>query len=878
MRILDSVIFPGRSIYAHFPVAKITLDLEGLTDRESCEFPHFCTSVIELLPGLLEHKCSGREGGFPVRLREGTYFGHVLEHIILEVQASLGYSRAFGKTNYGGQPGVYAIIFEYALPGLVQPIVTLAMEVVNSLLNVGTVDINEKLVSLGRQAGQLGLGPSTAAIIAAARRRGISVRRIGDESLLQLGTGIYSRRLQATVGPKTSCLAADIAGDKAVTKYILATAGIPVPFGLTVETAEEAVTAWRQIGRPVAVKPKDGNQGKGVSLNLNTEGEVAEGFHFAQIFGGKTLVEEYIEGRHYRLLVVNGQLVAAAERMPAQVVGDGVSSIEKLIVQINAHPLRGEKHEKPLTRIVLDELSLRVLKRQGYGPLDVPAFGTTVLLRDSANLSTGGTACDVTEEVHAAFKERIERVARLIGLDIAGVDVVTPDISAPTAEMSVIEVNAAPGIRMHHYPAKGQARDVAGAIVEMIFPPGKPSDVPLITVTGTNGKTTTTRLLAAGLRSLYRHVGCATSSGIYINQKQIVAGDTTGPWSAGVLLADPIIDAVVLEVARGGIIRGGLGYDLADVAVITNIADDHLGQDGVEDLAALYRVKSLVTEAVRVGGLAVVNAENTYCLQAGAASGREVIMFAVHPNNALASHLRAGGRGVLVEEGAFRAQCGSETLFHLPLKDVPLTFGGLARHNVENCAAAIGAMWASGVPFSAVSAVLQAFAPDLLWNPGRQNILRIAGISVMLDYGHNVPGITAVADLARGLCNGRLIGVVSAPGDRTDQSIMQLGEVMGAKFDQVFIKEDADLRGRRPGETARLLRHGLAAMGKKAADEESLLDEATVLKEALGSAGAGDWVVVFYESLECTLGHLRQIEESRRTAIVPAAMTEAVGR
>lgn len=877
MRVLETVVFPGRNFYAHFPVAKITIDLEGLASKESSEYPWFCFALVECLPGLANHSCSGRDGGFVARMREGTYFGHVLEHVILELQAMLGFPKAFGKTRYAGGQGVYHIIFEYALPGLVKPLLAEAMDIVQSLLEGRMVNAQERMAPLSQVAAHQGLGPSTQAIVKAAESRGITVRRIGDESLLQLGTGIYSRRVQATVGPHTSCLAADIACDKAMTKYILATAGIPVPFGFTVETDQEAVEAWQQIGRPVAVKPRDGNQGKGVSLKLNSAEDVAEAFHFAQVFGGKTIVEEYIEGRHYRLVVVGGKLVAAAERSPAHVVGDGVSSILGLIAHTNLHPLRGEKHEKPLTRIALDDISLRVLRRQGIDANYVPQQGQLVLLRDSANLSTGGTAWDVTDMVHPEARERVERVARLIGLDISGIDVVAPDISSPTLEMTVIEVNTAPGIRMHQYPALGQARDVAGAIVELVFPPGTPSEIPLATVTGTNGKTTTTRLIAAGLRHVYGHVGCATSSGIYINQKQLVAGDTTGPWSAGVILSDPAVEAAVLEVARGGIIRGGLGYNLADVAVITNISDDHLGQDGIPDLAALCRVKSLVTEAVRAGGVVVVNAENSYCVQAGQASRREMILFAAEPSQVLANHLAGGGRGVMVQNGAFRALAGRELLYEIPVNMVPLSFAGLARHNIENCAAAMGALWALKVPFSAISATLQAFAPDLLCNPGRQNIIKVAGITVMLDYGHNVPGVCAVADLARRLCSGRLIGVISAPGDRTDASIVKLGHCAGTKFDQVFVKEDVDRRGREVAEVARLLRQGIAEVGRVPAGEEAVFDEAAVHKQALQSAGPEDWVIIFYESLERTLGQLRSVEDEVGALRAVVTVTEAVG-
>lgn len=859
MRVLDIKVFEGRNIYAHFPVTRISVELGNLTNRESHECEGFVDSLLGHLPGLSEHHCASRARGFVERLRSGTYFGHVLEHVFLELQAMAGYARNFGKARHSGVEGIYHVVVEHACSAAVDPLVRLAMELIAGCLRGEQVELGDKLALIKALMVEHELGPSTASIVAAAKKRGISVKRLGADSLVQLGTGKYMRRVQATVGPATSCLAADISCDKSMTKHILGQAGIPVPFGVTVQTLAEAQAAWSLVGRPVAIKPSDGNQGKGVSLNLNSPEDIEEGFELARRYSPKLIVEEYIEGKHYRLLVVGGRLIAAAERIPAHVVGDGSSSISRLVTLANQDPMRGEKHEKPLTRMVIDELVLGVLKRQGYSPASVPPKGAAVYLRGSANLSTGGTAVDVTAEVHPTVVELAERVARLIGLDIAGIDVVMPDIASPLSAGSVIEVNAAPGIRMHHYPSIGQARDVASAIVDTIYPPGAQSEVPLVTVTGTNGKTTTTRLIAAGLRKVYSHVGCATSAGIYINDRMLVSGDTTGPWSAGVLLSDPLVEAAALEVARGGIIRGGLGYDCADVAVVTNITDDHIGQDGVLDLDDLCHVKSLVAEAVRPGGQVVVNAGNPYSLRAGFNSRRELVMFDTKPSHLLTMHLSRGGRAIYVDCGDLIIAEGSQVIGRIEVKSIPITFEGKALHNVENVAAAVGAMWSIGIPQDLIVAALQEFMPDFSCNPGRQNLVTVANVSVMIDYGHNTRGVEAVASLARSLCSGRLIGVVCAPGDRADESIVELGQMVGQKFDHVFIKEDKELRGRKPGEVASLLEKGLTLCGS--ADKYSvLLDEHEALRQSIGLAGGNDMVVVFYESLDATIRSLKTIE------------------
>lgn len=865
MRVAEVLIFEGRNIYSHRPTARVTIELEELSDKESREITNFNAHLLETLPGLVEHSCSGRQGGFVTRLQKGTYFGHIVEHVILELQNILGYNKSFGKTRYAGKVGCYHVVFEYGLAPLVRPLVELAVEVVQGLANQQSVTISAALEKLRSRKAEAELGPSAMAIVTTAKQRGISVRRLGHESLIQLGTGKHLRRVQATVGPQSSCIAADIACDKSMTKLLLSKAGIPVPFGLTVSNPAEAIEAWRLVGRPVAIKPIDGNQGKGVSLNLDSPAEVEAAFELALRFGSKVIVEEYIEGKHYRLLVVGDRLVAAAERIPAHVIGDGTHTIRELVAVANCDPLRGDKHEKPLTRMHLDDLSGTVLKKQGQDPESIPREGLLVYLRDSANLSTGGTAIDVTDEVHHSIRSLAVRVARIVGLDIAGIDMVLQDIAEPLALGSVIEVNAAPGIRMHLYPSQGESRDVAGAIVDMIYPDGHPSEIPIVAVTGTNGKTTTSRLIAACLRRKYAHVGMATSAGIYVDDQMVVSGDTTGPWSANVVLADPLVEAAVLEVARGGLIRGGLGYDLADVAVVTNITADHLGQDGVEDLEGLAHIKGLVTEAVRDNGHVVINAADPWCIHLGQESRRSLMLFSSAINDAITQHLACGGKAVYAWENALIFAEGSEVIKRIGIEEVPLTFHGVAKHNVENCAAASAAVWSLGFDPAEIELTLKSFRPDLKSNPGRQNLITVAGINVMIDYGHNVAGIKAVGSLAKTLCTGQVIAVLCAPGDRTDVAIQSLGAAAAEFFDMAIVKEDKDLRGRLSGETARLIKEGLLTGGMAEDKVTVALDEAAALQQALSLASVEDLLVVFYESLEQTLGLLAGLEKSLPT-------------
>ncbi|MFY9371531.1 MAG: cyanophycin synthetase [bacterium] len=858
MKVERVTYLAGRNIYSHSPVLRLTLDLGKWAGKTTAEIPHLEEKLFALLPGLGSHHCSlAYPGGFRTRVREGTYLGHVLEHMILELQTVAGSRVFYGRTRESRRPGVYEIVVECPCEEGGREAVNLAVELLQGLVGEGVLpDLAVGLARLRQIMERNRLGPSTAAIAEAARKRGIPVQRLDDRSLLQLGYGKYQQRVQATITAGTGCIGVDIACDKALTKELLARAGIPVPPGVLVHTEEEALRAAGELGYPLVIKPYNGNQGKGVSLHLTTTEEIREACSLARQYSPRLLVEKQIPGRHYRLLVVGDRVVAAAERLPASVVGDGTNNLSQLIEITNRDPRRGEGHEKPLTKIVVDPVVLACLRRRGIGLDYVPPPGERVFLRDNANLSTGGTAVDVTDQLHPANALVALRAARAVGLDVAGVDLVTADISSPLQEAggAVIEVNAAPGLRMHLYPTEGQGRDVAGEIVDYLFPPGRPSRIPVVAITGTNGKTTTARLVAHVLRSRGLKVGLATTDGIWLDDHCLLRGDTTGPWSARLLLGDPLVEAAVLETARGGILRGGLGYDLSDVGVITNISRDHLGQDGLEDLEDLAFVKSLVLEAVHPEGCAVLNADDPLVASLAPRARCRLIYFSLKEDNVLLRrHLSEGGEGVFLQGGQVVAARGAEGMVVVPLAKLPVAWNGQAEHNVANVLAATAACLGLGLSPQEIGRALATFTSHLDCNPGRCNLIERGDFRVLVDYGHNPAAYRAVLETARKLKPRRLLGVIGVPGDRADDLVRESGRIAGEGFDYIFIKEDRDLRGRAPGEIAGLLREGALAGGCREEKIEIVLDEGEAIRRALARAQRGDLLVIFYEQLEPVL-------------------------
>lgn len=876
LHIKDIRALAGPNIHAYQPVIEMRVDLGAYDGRPTTTLPDFAAALVQSIPSLSEHHCTrGRRGGFVERLHEGTYLGHVIEHVALELQALAGMPVVYGKTRRVGASGVFNVIIEYQCEEAALYAAKAAVVVVDGLLD-GISSPAELHVSRIRQlASEHDLGSSTAALVAAASRRHLPVIRLNQGSLIQLGWGVNQKRLQATLTAHTSCIGADIASDKQLTKDLLRAHGIPVPPGGTASTVAGCLQLAESLQVPLAIKPGYGCQGRGVSLGVQRERDVRRAFRIAQAWGEAVIVEKYIEGRHYRLLVVGKELVAASERVPAHVVGDGTSTVHQLIQELNQDPLRGDGHHLPLTRVVVDDGVMGMLRGQKLGLHSIPAKDQVVFLRQTANLSTGGTACDVSELVAPENARLAVRAAEIVGLDVAGVDMIAADISQPiaTTQGAIIEVNAAPGIRMHHFPSRGKTRDAAGAIIDYLFPPGESGRIPVVAVTGTNGKTTVTRMIAhMGCRA-GKVVGYTSTDGAFVGNDLILPGDAAGPRSAQTILTHPAVEVAVLETARGGIIRAGLGFDRCDVAVITNIGEDHLGQDGVETLEDLCDVKALLVEVVGKRGTVVLNADDPMVSSLASRSRGRIIYFSCQPDNlTVRKHLMRGGDAVYVRRGSLYAAEGSRERKIMAVRAIPAAFLGRYRPNVANAMAALAAGMALGLPEQAIKESLQEFQPGRTHNPGRLNLMTVADRRVLVDYGHNVPAVEWLVRFVRQLRGQhRCIGVVAAPGDRTDQAIVATGRALAGGFDLVIIKEDQDLRGRPPGETAGLLKSGLlaAAPGLRV---ETVLDEEAAVCRALEEASAGDLVVVLYEKYAHTMDILNRLQDSPGPRVEKAAV------
>ena len=862
MKIRDLYFLSGRNIYSHRPVMKMVLDLAHWQTFRTDQKPQFVRRLSRRIPGLADHHCSrGFPGGFLERLAEGTYLGHVVEHVFLELQNMAGIGTEYGKT-INAAHSLTEVICEYRCQEAAAFLAQGALDVVTSALQGLPYDVNGLVSEAKRIAAKYMPGPSTTAILSAAKKRQIPITPLSEgDSLYRLGTGKYQKRIMASSTDKTGCIATDIAGSKPLTNAMLKKEGLPVPKIEVVDSLEAALTAAERITYPVVIKPDNGNQGKGVSLNLQCAEDVAQAYQAALIHSPVVMVESYLPGRNFRLLVVNGKLVAAAERIASHVVADGQRSIRQILTAVNSDPLRGEGHDLPLTKIVVDQIVMQVLKKQGVTLDDIPKAGRQIWLRESANLSTGGTAIDITDDVHPLQAEIAIQATRIVGLDVAGVDLVMENIAAsPEAQVGgIIEVNAAPGLRMHLHPTHGKGRDVGQAIVDMLFPPNQPFRVPIFSITGTNGKTTTARMLDFAMRKHGLFSGFCCTDGIYFNGNQVKKGDLTGPLSAKTVLAHPEIDVAVLETARGGLIRRGLGYDRADVAVITNIRADHLGQDGVETVDDLAHVKSLVAEAVYPSGCVILNADEPHANELVDRVWAEVIFISLQSSNIVVRHhLGKGGRAIFVRGGVILAAHGNRVTPVGRSRNFAVTHSGRAMHQVENLLSALAACWGFGLAPRQAGAYLRSFAAQPRDNPGRANLYQVGNIQVLIDYGHNADGIRKTAQLARKLASNRTIGVVGVPGDRTDELILQAGEVGGSAFDILFIKEDTDLRGRRPGEVAQLLLQGALSVGRDKRGVRVESSERLAVKRALAIARPGDLVVIFYEKLEAILAEILQ--------------------
>jgi cyanophycin synthetase len=846
----------GPNIYHNRPVLIMKIDLKDWAEVASSEIADFNERLLQLLPGLQKHTCSpGYEGGFIERLRRGTYMAHVTEHVAIELSSLAGMDISFGKSRYAGSPGVYHVVTRFENEAGMKSCLEAAFRLVKALLEGKDFIVTEEVEKIKEVVSENRLGPSTAAIFAAAKKFNIPCRRVGENSLLYLGYGKNLKKVQTAVTEKTSLIATELVQDKNFTKEYLKEFSVPVPRGGVVRTEAELLEMVADLRPPLAIKPVDGHHGNGVCLNLVTKEEMLKAFARAREECPRVLVEEMVRGNDYRILVIDGKLVAAAERQPPSVVGNGVDTIATLIGVLNQDPRRDEGHAGFLTKIELDADLADTLQKSGVSLATVLEPGRRVFLRETANLSTGGTAKDVTDLVHPGVKCLCQRIARIVGLDICGIDAIANSLSEnPEAGgFQVIEVNAGPGLRMHLAPTEGEPRPVGEAIVNMLYPDPKQARIPIAAVTGTNGKTTVARMMSKMFASLGHTVGMTSSDGVWIGGSQIMHGDTSGPVSARTILNDPGVDFAVLEVARGGIMRGGLAYDWSDIGIITNIRKDHLGQDGINDIEDLVWVKSLVAERVREGGTLILNADDEQSLKLAHTPRimkipRNILLYSTSGKNpAVSAHLAAHKDACWVEDGQFVGFFQGRSVHFGAVKDYPVTMKGAAHFQVSNTLAVIAAGLAQGISPAQITLSLQEFNPTLE-NPGRLNLYKVHDATVILDYGHNPDAISAIGEMLSRYQNHRKTAVFGLPGDRETDLIAESGEVVGRYFDRVVLRDDLDLRGRAPGEVPGLLEKVLAATH---AEVETLirLDEKEALDTALADASAKDIIVVFYDTL-----------------------------
>ncbi|MEN1958718.1 cyanophycin synthetase [Luteimonas sp. MJ246] len=870
MRILERSVYVGPSLHAHFPVIRLLLDLGALEQWPTARLgPEFIDGLVTALPGLAEHGCSYREpGGFLRRMREdeGTWLGHVLEHVAIELQNIAGEDVTFGKTrSVDDRPGVYTVVYEYVQREEGIAAGNLALRLIASLL---PADIRPASSvpedwewdvardEFIRYAQRGALGPSTASLVRAAEERNIPWLRLNAQSLVQFGHGRYQQRIQATVTGRTSYIAVELASDKEETNKILAALGLPVPRQQMASSQTDALKAARRLGGPVVLKPWNGNHGRGITINITGDDEIREAFVAAQAHSRSVIVETFQPGDDHRLLVVNGELIAATRRTPGHVVGDGRSTITELIEQVNQDPRRGVGHEKVLTRLELDAQAELMLERAGHTADSVPAADEVVPLRSTANLSTGGTATDVTDVIHPDNREMAIRAVRAIGLDVGGVDFISPDITESYKRIggAICEVNAAPGFRMHVAPSEGTPRDAAGPVIDMLFPPGSPARVPIAAVTGTNGKTTTARMLAHIAKMAGHTPGLTTTDGVYIDGQRTVEGDMTGPVSARMVLRDPTVDLAVLETARGGLLRAGMGVNRVDVGAVINVQPDHLGLKGIDTLEQLAEIKRIVVEVA--DECAVLNADDPNVLRmSGYTKARTICYVTMNTGHGLVrEHVRAGGRACALEEGVNGHMI---TLYdkgsQIPLlwtHLIPATLEGRALHNVQNAMFAASMAFALGLKLDDIRHGLRTFDTTFFQAPGRMNVFNEHPFKVLFDYAHNAHAVGVMADLAQRLdVDGRRIVVVAGPGDRRDEDLVSIAQAVAGRFDRYICRRDDNLRGRDGDEVPNIIASALRDAGVDDAAISVIPDEQEAIDAALRMGQTGDLLLVFADAL-----------------------------
>jgi cyanophycin synthetase len=848
------------------------VDIKQFEEFPSNKIPGFNERVMAWLPSMIEQRCSrGVRGGFFARLHDGTYLGHILEHITLELQTLAGTEVGYGKARETSERGVYKVIIEYVEETLAKESLKVAAEVLFAAVYDMPFDISHQINHLKDLAQNICLGPSTRAIVDAARAQNIPVRRLNNGSLVMFGYGSRQRRILASETDQTKAIAEEIAQDKEVTKTLLKAVGVPVPKGRIVQDAEEAWEAAEDIGLPVVVKPLDGNKGKGVSVNLSCQGEVIAGYASAKSVGSAVLVEKFIPGHDYRLLVVGDRLIAAARREPAHVIGDGTHTVSELIAKENENPLRGNHHALPLSKIPLDSVSLAVLAEQDLAPDSIPYEGMRVLIRRNANLSTGGTAVDVTDQVHPETAMTAIDAARVVGLDVAGVDVVATDISCSVREQggAIVEVNAAPGLRMHTQPSHGTPRPVGEAIISTLFSEGQNGRIPIVAVTGVNGKTTTTRFIAHILSGNGFKVGMTCTDGVFIDGRRIDNEDCSGPQSARGVLLNPVVEAAVLETARGGILREGLGFDFCDVAVVTNIGQgDHLDEYDIDTVEKLAAVKRVIVEAVAPQtGTAVLNAADPLVAAMAPHCPGRVVFFACNGDHrVMVEHRRKSGRAVFLRDETIILADGNHEQQLVSLDRVPLTLDGKVRFQIENSLASIAAAWSLGIPLEKIVESVATFTADIENVPGRFNLFKCNGATMIVDYGHNASSLEAIIEALDNFPPPYRTIVYSTAGDRRDSDIILQGLLLGEAFDSVILFEGHYMRGRKKGEIIGLFRKGMNGT-ERVKEIIEVYGALNAIDQGLRFLRPDSLVVIQADVVDETIAHLQNyFSTNRRSA------------
>ena len=873
MKILEIKAMRGPNYWSirRHKLIVMKLDIEDLEEKPSNKIDGFADRIEAMFPSMHSHRCSrGYAGGFFERVREGTWMGHIIEHIALEIQTLAGMDCGFGRTRGTGEHAVYNVVFDYMEEEVGRYAAKSAVRIAEHLISGETYDLERDVQIMREIREEERLGPSTGCIVSEAVSRDIPYIRLNKGSLVQLGYGINQKRIRATVSSTTSNIAVEIACDKEETKDLLEANAIPVASGYVIRRESQLERVVDRMGYPLVVKPFNGNHGRGITININSWEEAIKGFDTAKEISRSVIVERFIKGHDFRVLVINYKFVAAALRTPAAVTGNGKSTIQELIDEVNSDPRRGYGHEKVLTAITINQMTLDILAKQGLSLESVLEKGKTVYLKNTANLSTGGTATDVTDQVHPFNIFLAERIARIIGLDICGIDIMANDLSTPLNDNGgvVLEVNAGPGFRMHIAPTDGLARNIAEPVIDMMYPKGSSSRIPIIAITGTNGKTTTTRLMAHIVKTMGYKVGFTTTDGIYIQNRMMDKGDCTGPVSAEFVLKDPTVNFAVLETARGGILRAGLGFHKCNTAIVTNVAADHLGLKGINSIEDMARVKGVVAESVMPEGYAILNADDDLVYEMRKMTPGKYALFSMDENNPrIKKHCNNGGLAAISENGFVTICKGNWKIRIDKIVNIPLTYGGKASFNVQNVLAAVLSAFVNDFKIEDIRVALETFIPSPTQTPGRMNLFEFERFKVLLDYAHNPAGFKALRDYLSKVEEGPKVGIIAGVGDRRDEDIKELGQIAAEMFDEIIIRCDKNLRGRSEEELVELMKIGVNEIDPNI-EIRVIRSEKEAVKYALDNAVDGSFITVCSDVIPDALEIVKSYKEEEDLAKV----------